>query len=274
MDHASSFLRRDQSFLRHDPRTNDDSSDGGKSPDLAASMRLVRSYAARVKQLPPSPMPSTLDAVQPFPSTFRRLLQRPQPPEGDDWRRRRLRKEKEPPKAPRKETEPPKAPRERVPRVSNLLFKAAVGLVIRKGGPPARPSSGESRPAPRLSGVIVRAGSLPRMAAPLQSLDPPAEGRQRRPPTSSPAGQDCKDPVKKNNRNANSPASRHGNAPRGFTSDQFSRRATPDPDCLKSPLASRRPDELLPAANLSASSKRFHVRGGARPSSQLTEVFC
>jgi len=273
MDDAWGFLRRDQSFLGHDPSTNEDSSDGGKSPDLAASMRMVRSYAARVKQLPPSPMPATLGAVPPFPSTFRQLLHRPQPPAESDWRRRRFRKEREPPKAPRKETEPPKAPRappERAPRVSNLVFKAAVGLVITK--PQARPSSEASRPAPRLPGFMARGGSLPKMAGPPQSLDPPAEGPQCRPLTFRPAGQD---PVKKKTRHAILPASRHGNALRDLTSDHFSRRAAPDPDCLNSPLASRRPDELLPAAaSSSASSKRFHVRGGARPSSQLMEVFC
>ena len=39
--------------------------DGGESPDLAASMRLVRSYAARVRKMTPSPEPTAFPPFQP-----------------------------------------------------------------------------------------------------------------------------------------------------------------------------------------------------------------
>jgi hypothetical protein len=40
------------------------------------------------------------------------------------------------------------------------------------------------------------------------------------------------------------------------------------------PLACLIPDALPHAPSASDSGKRFHVRGGVRPSTQLTEQFC
>ena len=208
MDTASGFLRRDSSFLRRDqarrgspsgfvrrdqrdqstrrdPSTNDEIANGAKSPGLAESLRLVRSYAARVKQKPPFTEPSTFEAAPPFPSTFRQLLQKPRPLEESDWRLRRL---------PRKERSPPQAPPFPAGSVIRRpcyfppelgLFETAVARINATGSPLARTSSEEGRPAPRLSSPpppISRASStshgtvahFSRRAAPdLFSLDLP-----------------------------------------------------------------------------------------------------
>ena len=212
MDDASDFPKRNQSMLRRDLSMIDDSSDRGKSPDLEASMRFVRSYAARAKQKPPEP--TTCCALPPIPSTFGRLLQRPRPPAKSDLRRRRLsREERAPPQAlpvlVKKSViqHPEKFSPERVPiqpRGRNALFKAAV-VRIREDDLIARTSSEESRPAPRLSSPpLLRASSHGTVA------------RMRR------------------------------GAP-----DQFSRRAGADLFCLDLPLASLHPDELLPALSSS-----------------------
>jgi len=166
MDDTSGFHRRDQSFRRRDPGTNDHFSDGGKSPDLAASMKIVRSYASRVKHKPPSPEPTTSGASPPFPSTFRRLLQRPRPLEESGRGLRRARKKREPPQAPPLPTggvtqRPCYFSAERAPLKpsgSNVLLPLPPLPPVTEV--PARTSSEENRPAPRLaSPPLSRASS-------------------------------------------------------------------------------------------------------------------
>ncbi|KAJ1478421.1 hypothetical protein T484DRAFT_1961149 [Baffinella frigidus] len=233
-----------------DPPSSPSDPDGGKSPDLAASMRLVRSYAASVKKMPSNPDGFLIPFLSPAggsgPQTrgsFRRESLR---------RMLSLRQSLPPPcqNSPGRPTSilrPTYFSPER-----NVLFKAATVLVTRliaEQGPPVRPFSDESRPAPQDY--------------------PPAAGSQRRVPALLPAGEDPVKTVKP--RNAATPASRHGTIPRRRrSSTELCARPALDLDCLdgQEPLA-------LPASasSSSASSRRFHVRGISWPSAQSTEVF-
>ena len=213
-------------------------SDGGELSDLAVSMKLVHSYAARVKQIPPSPKPNHFSS---------------------EW----------------------------APSGSNVLFKAAAVLVIAKHGLPARPSSYESRAAPRLALPPLR-----RASTGFQKFVDIGKKKM------------LEDPVKTvKTRNAAPTPSRRASVPtpsRHATVPSRKRVSTPDirsnistssnsiyarpsgPSCSSSSpqrrtLESRRPrpqcDLNLDARPSPSSSRRFHVRGIAHPSEQLTEVF-
>ncbi|KAJ1477165.1 hypothetical protein T484DRAFT_1906720 [Baffinella frigidus] len=212
LDDAMGFLRREPSTKRLLSTTNarsylsansflktpdgaSSASDPG-SPDLAASMRLVRSYAALVKQMPPSPETA---AFSNFPTL--------QAPQGDSFidrgrvesfrdrflapqdrgcafrcafRKERLRRRQSlssppPPVSLERSPEPFPEPcrsilrvkyfsLERTPSGNNVLFKAGSALaetrLITQDGPLARTRSDEIRPSPRLASPPLRRGSF------------------------------------------------------------------------------------------------------------------
>jgi len=169
--------------------------DGGESPDLAASMRLVRSYAARVRKMTPSPEPT---AFPPF-----------QPPQGNSFidrsRRGAFRRES---LHRRQSLSSPPVTRERSPEPASSFLRAqpeptskvpfkettflAPRLIVEKmqgfseekgliavGSPPARTSSDASLPAPHLSPLPFRRASTGLISTGLHDRFPPAGSRRR-----------------------------------------------------------------------------------------------
>ena len=187
--------------------------DGGESPDLAESMRLVRSYAARVKKMTPSPEPASFPPCQ--------------PPQGDSFldrgrggsffRRESIHR--------RQSLSSPPVTRERSPEPASSILRAQyfsperaasgsnapfVARLVVEDGPalhgrphyppscqpqarlpgtssgaevcPSPPSVHESRHAPRLSALPFRRASLGSISTGLQgsqlrllALPPPGE---------------------------------------------------------------------------------------------------
>ena len=245
---------------------------GGQSPDLEASMRLVRSYAARVKKMAPSPGPTPFNNFPPFqPSqgdsfidrervgSFRDRFLSPQGAtfrdRGCSFRRERLRRRQ--PKDQSPSSPPPPVSRESreiSPEPSRSILRAKyfppqrapsgnnVSL-IPQDSPPARPKSYEILPSMRLASPPPRRASTGCVSTGVHGY-PPA------------AASDAVKTVCPSVAAAASPASRHAAVPRRR------RSATADLCAHRPPLAWPILDALPPAP----SSKRFHVRGGARPS--------
>ncbi|KAJ1477164.1 hypothetical protein T484DRAFT_3641743 [Baffinella frigidus] len=227
LDDAMGFLRREPSTKTLLSTTNARSylsansflktSDGASSafdqgsPDLTASMRLVRSYAALVKQMPPSPETAafsifpTLQAPQGDSfidrgrvESFRDRFIAPKD-RGCSLRKERLRRRQSissplPPVSLERSPEPFPEPcrsilrakyfsLERAPSGNNVLFKAASAFaetrLIADDGPPARPRSDEIRPSARLASPRLRRGSTGFIDTGLQGC-PPAAGSQCR----------------------------------------------------------------------------------------------
>ena len=165
--------------------------DGGESPDLAACMRIVRSYAARVRKMTPSP--ETAASFQPPQGGSIDRIR------GESLRRESLRR--------RQSLSSPPVTRERSPepgssflraqhlsseRATNVFFEATTFLATRLiadfseekgliavGSPPARASSDESLPAPRISSLLFSRASTGVISTGLHDHLPPA-GSQRR----------------------------------------------------------------------------------------------
>jgi len=206
-----------------EPSSSASESSSGESPeDLAASMRLVRSYALRVKQMPPSPEPTIFGA---FP-----------PPRGDSFIDRG---------------------RERSFR-DRFLSTEGGSLGGRRGS--------------------CRSEHLRRNSD--ESCGPPAAqaGLQRRLPAVLPsdkADKPVKPVARADNKVLAAPAARHAAVSRRRWSSMSDINSS---DSIHARQAANLtwliPDVLPHAFSASNSSKRFRVRGEARPSAQLTEEFC
>ena len=241
--------------------------DGGESTNRAASVRFVRSYAARVKQMPPSPEKKAFGAYPPL-----------QPPQGDSFidrghggsfqreslRHRQPLSSPPPPVSRKRSTEPSRGllrakhcSTERAPSGRKVLHKAASGLVERRiiavVGLPTRTRSDDIRPSPLLASPPLRRASTGLQAYPHAS--------QRRLPTLLLERENV---FKTVSPNISLPAWHHVAVPNGrrtSTSEIQARRATPAR--LWEPLAWLIPDALPRAPS---PSKRLRVRRGARPS--------
>ena len=290
LDDAMGVVRREPStktLLSNSFRTASDvssnsfieASSASDPTDLDASMRLVRSYAARVKQLPPSPEAAFGNFPPSQPPQGNSFIERAHvssfrdrfnsPKAGCSFRRERLLR-RQSLSSPR-----PQVSREGSPEASSsilcakyfspepapflkpaTILKAAPALaetrLVAEDGLPARPQSFTTRPSPQLSSPPL----LPRRLSTGMPGYPPAAVTQRRLPALLPAvlpaSEDAIKTVK--TRNVAPPASRHvaravPRARRNSTSDINARRALwLIPDALPAP----------------SSSKRLLVRGGAR----------
>ena len=254
---------------------------GEESPDLVASMRLVRSYAAKVKQLPPSPEttafpPSQLPQGDSFidrsrAGSFRDRFVSPEAGSGRDrgssFRKERLRLRQS------LASPPPSMSRERCPEPSSSILRAKYFLperapsgndvllrtsssperVIADDSPPPRPRSDVIRPSLRIASPPpsyrrASTGCMPTGPAAshrrLPTLLHASENAAKTPSVAAPAF----------------PAARHVATPRrrrrSSTSDVYGA-----PVRQWEPLAWLHPEAAPPAP---FSSKRLLVRGGAR----------
>lgn len=134
LDDALGSPRREPSFLDKASDGSSSDPDSGQSPELSASMRLVRSYAARVKQMPP---------WLPEPATFGGRRRQSLPVSREEWL-----------EPSRSTLRPTYFSPERVP---NVLIKSAearltrLTRLINEDIPLLRTRSDESRPLRRLS---------------------------------------------------------------------------------------------------------------------------
>ena len=204
--HPSLLASRTATSLLHaaggtsDPSSISSETDGGESPeDLGASMRLVRSYAARVKQMPPHPGPTAFSAFPPS-----------QPPQRcfrfkeaveDSIRRRRF--------------SSPQVSSDSSPEPASSGGAATSSLVATRLIGEDGPAAHESRLAPRLSSLPFRRASTDStgcISTGLQ-LKYPDGGSQRRLLALLPQGEDAVKTV--NTRNVAAPIPRHPTLPRG-----------------------------------------------------------
>ena len=246
-------------------------------------MRLVRSYALRVKQKPPSPEPTTFGAFPPpqcdsfldrdregsfrdrFLSTEGGSFQ----DRGGSFRSEHLRRRRQSLASPwdlsrERSPEPARSilreEKIQTERASNVLAKAATMLATRliaEDHASARASSDESRCPPAARGGLQR--HLPALL-PSDKVDAPVK---------SVARADTKVTA--------APAAHHLAVPRrrrSSTSDISSNSSNSIHARRVAPPVWLIPDALPHAPSASNSGKRFHVRGSVRPSAQLTEEFC
>ncbi|KAJ1491952.1 hypothetical protein T484DRAFT_1742711 [Baffinella frigidus] len=252
--------------------------------DLDASMRLVRLYASRVKQLPPSLEPTAFNFPPSKPQgdsfidrghvgSFRDRFNSPKA--GCSFRRERLLR-RQSLSSPR-----PSVSRERSPEPFNSIMrakyffspepeqilKATSALAetrLTEDGVPARPRSFTIRPSPLLASPPL----LPRRLSTGMSGYPPTAGSHRRLPTLLPAVLPASEDAVKTVKTVKTVTARNVAPPASHHSSFAGPRAVPRPRrSSTSDINARRalwliPDALPPA---SSSSKRLNVRGGARP---------
>ena len=258
---------------------------GEVSPDLAASMRLVRSYAAKVKQLPPNPEPTAFPPFQPpqgnsfidrsRAGSFRDRFVSPEAgsvrDRGCSLRKERLRLRQSlssppPPMSRERSPEPSRSilrtkyfPLERAPSGSNVLLRTASSPDEELSANQARLSANDG-PAPRPRSDVIRP-SL-RLASP----PPPYRRASTGGMPTSPAASHRRLPTLLHENAVKTPsvaapafpAARHVAAPR--------RRRSSTTDVSRAPVRQWEPLAwLIPeAAPPASSSKRLLVRVGAR----------
>ena len=245
-------------------------------------MRLVRSYALRVKQMPLSPEPTTFGAFPPpqgdsfidrgrggsFRDRFLSTEAGSFRDRGGSFRSEHFRRRRQSLASPRELSrercpEPftsilreEKTP-ERAPNVLAMAASMLVARLIAEAPAPPCATSDESRCPPGARGSFHR--RLPPLL-PSDMADKPVK------PVA------CTD-----KKVAAPPAARHSAVPRrrrSSMSDIISNSSSSIHARRAAPLACLIPDALPHAPSASSSGKRFHVRGGVRPSAQLTEEFC
>ena len=273
---CNSFLKAaDGSRSASDP-------DGGESPDLAASMRLVRSYAARVKQMPPSePTPSAFPPYQPLQCNSFVIRSR-----GGSFRDRFLSLEEG-------GSFRDRGASFRSERLRRRQWLASPPMSRERSPEPSRSMQRAPYPSPeRAPNVLFNAGSLPLRRASTGFIStglqgyPPAAASQRRPPALLPAGEDADTADKTVSRADQTVAAPPRHPRRSSTSDIssntsntsksiYARRAAPvprtknqEPSTVRQskPLGRLIPEFALPPGGgpaPSSSISRFHVRGGA-----------